>query len=110
MNTSKEFRRKIETTNEKRKSRRLSFTDSEYEVIQAKARSEGFDKPRDYISYMINSTEGNLAFAENRYQQAVIKINSLATHINKIESNIDIDNAKNDLVKEVKELCQSYKL
>ena len=113
MNKNTVFKRKIcEATSkdQKRRTHKYSVTDTEYDDIQRMYRREGFDNLRDYLVYQSRQNPERAVNAQNRYQQLVIQINALATHVNKIESGIDVAAAQFALQEGVKTLCLSYRL
>ena len=93
-----------------RRTHKYSVTDTEFSSIQSMYQQEGFDNLRDYLVYLSHQSPEASANLQNRYQQLVIRINALGTHINKIESGVDVIQAQSDLLEGVKQLCRTFKL
>ena len=113
MHDNQAFRRKITMctlVDEPRRNHKYAVTNREYAQIQAMVQRNGFDKPRDFLVFLSEQDDLGEALANNRLQQLCIRINALATRVNKIEAGIDIEQSRLDLQEGVKQLCRDFRL
>ena len=113
MTETKEISRRysyVRSGDKRRSAHKFFFNDDEYEDILRFTKENGYNKPRDMIVHIARYGSPERALLENQKQCFAIQLNALGTHINKIRSGIDVDNACNALMEGVEKLCHIYKL
>ena len=105
------FSRSIRSNkNEKRKERKFSMTDSEYQLVKHRCQEWGYKKPRDMIIDFCRAESPVNTAIQNEYAKFSIRLSILSTCVNKIDAGIDIENSYHKLLEEVKVLCLNYRL
>ena len=92
-----------------RKVHKLRFTDEEYSRLQGAAMEWGFDKPRDFIVFLSEQKSLPEARDKNYSSRMRMKIKSLSSLVNMIDTGIEADSAKEMIVERVRRLCHEYK-
>ena len=105
-----QFKRKIPSqSGEKReKCSGYMMTKREDKMVKEFVRRLGYDKPRDFL--VATASQGSIEkeMRYNRNSQQRIRISHLAGYIRQIDSGIQVEQAKEKIVSEVRMLCQDY--
>ena len=100
----------VSSKGEKRKERKFSMTDSEYQLVKRRCQEWGYKKPRDMIIDFCRAESPVDAAIQNEHTKFAIRLSTLATCVNKIDAGIDVENSYHKLLEEVKALCLNYRL
>lgn len=92
-----------------RKFRKIPLTDCEYDMIKDACERYGYKKPRDLLVDICTHDSIMDTVRESEKMHFSILLSPLATYINKIDSGVDVENARRLLKEEVKNLCRIYK-
>ena len=110
MEKDQEFKRKMHPEDAPlRRVHKIRFTDDEYRTLLNATKDWGFDKNRDFITYVSEQKSLPEGRDKNYSSKLRLKIKSLSSYVNMIDSGIGSEMVKDKLIDKVRELCQEYK-